>query len=85
MVIGAVNPDSGVVDVTTDVSVVGKAPGDAATFSLADFPGAGVDATTEVSSVGNCVGDSAAEGEGSADVGSFSAGALPFTRSSAAC
>ena len=94
MVIGAVSDGAAgavvgvsVVDVTTEVSVVGNAPGEAAALGAGD--GAVADWTTDVSSVGNlgaalAAGEgeaAAAIGEGSGCSGAFSS----FMRSIFAC
>ena len=104
MVIGAVSEepagvivDVSLVDVTTEVSVVGKAPGVAVPFSFTPGPlgaaGAVVDVTTDVSSVGKRGGAlaagagefaAAAIGEGSGFCGDASSPAR-FAFSSAAC
>src|SRR5712691_7924480 len=82
-------------DVTTDASVVGKAPGNAVPFAFTPGPGAGgavVDETTDVSSVGKRAGGlaagagepvAAAIGEGSGFLGGASAARFAF--SIAAC
>ena len=84
-------------DVTTDVSVVGKAPGKAVPFAFTPGPGRGAagaafDETTDVSSVGNRAGAVAAGvGEfGAAAIGEGSGlcdgePAVPFAFSVAAC